>query len=217
MFFTIDEEKKRTWNRGWWRRRRKGKVFVGTAAAIAAAGAALLAYGALNGGFFALLERASLQDVGFRASQCVGYGLGLLLAAVALAGNIARVSRLPPAIKAEALTIENGILLYRCQVPGAVPKGKVHVCRARLDECFWYWEPKREQVVIWIDKDHIGAIMCGNVPVASAGAIDDSMLGEFAGGLGFSPWFEPDLAGELRRLGVPERELPAGRRFLNGC
>lgn len=183
------------------------------AAAYVVIGVALLVFGILHGGFGALWAPGASFEEAFPTFCCSVAGLTLLLCAGALAGNIWRESRVPSTIKAETLTIENGILVHCSQIAGVVPKGKVHVSRARLNECFWYWEPRREQVIIWNEKGHLGSIMCGNVPVASVGAIDDSMLDEYAGGLRLSPWFQPDLMAELDRAGVPRRQLPRGRRF----
>lgn len=214
MVFTVDEGRKQSWNHGWWRRRRKGKILAGMAAGYVVIGVALLVYGILHGGFGALWAPGASFEEAFPTFCCSVGGLTLLFCAGALAGNIWRVSRDPSTVKAEALAIEDGVLTYRFREEGLTPRGKVRMWRARLGECFWYWEPEKEQVVVWIGEGHVGAIMCGDVDVAEAGDAD-AALTRYADMLNFFPWFEPDLIGELRRLGVPEKELPSWRRFLN--
>ena len=214
MVFTVDETRKKQWNRGWWRRRRKGKILAGMAAAYVVIGVALLVYGILHGGFGALWAPGASFEEAFPTFCCSVAGLTLLLCAGALAGNVFRVSRWTSTIGAESLMIEDGILTYRFRIAGLTSRGKVRIWRARLAECSWYWEPELEQVVVWIGKGHVGAIMYGDVDDSEVGDAD-AALTRYADILNFYPWFEPDLMGELRRLGVPEERLSPWRRFLN--
>lgn len=214
MVFTVDEDRKQSWNVGWWRRQRTGKAFVAMAAFWAAVGIAALTYDLATGMFGVFANTAYGFWEQFKAIICVSAVPGCLGVSVALVANIASRSRFPSRVKSESLVIEDGVLTYRYRIVRSTPPGEVHVMRAYLGECFWYWEPESEQVVIWTEGGHLGAMRAGDVPEALAGDADDSVL-LFAGSFIIYPWFEPDLIAELKRTGVPERQLSGWRRFLN--
>ncbi len=208
MTFTIDDEKKKNFNKLWWTRRKSGKAFVGMGMMSLLIGFVFLICELKKVSGPAILNEIFLQHFFLVAS------ITFFLLSLCFFGNVARKTRMPSKIKSESLVIENGILTYTYFHKGSVPSGQIHVVRAHLDECFFYWEKEREQVVIWHESGHLGAIRTGDIPKDQVGQIDEQSL-LFAGSFFLCPWYEQDLMLELKKAGVAEKSLTGVCYFLN--
>lgn len=206
MVFTVDQEKKRTWNHGWWRDWTQGKVGLAVACICSIGLLALVAYGVATLDLSALA--AESHELGnwpetTRLAMMLAAGGALLAGALITIGGTLR-HRSAPARQTseETITVEDGWLSMRYHRRlDPVATGQ-DVAVAWLPGCTWWWDAPRRQLVI--DAKESGAVRDwhyddpDNQPVVPFESMRPASF------MRFYPFFEPDLIAYLRQIGAPE-------------
>lgn len=207
MTFTVNPEKKRTWNHGWWRDWPQGKVGLVVAALCTAGLVGVSLYAALTIDASALAAEAyALGDrpETMRLGVCLGAAALMLTAALVLFGGTLRHRSAPERqTSGESIAIENGWLTMRYHRRLDPSPTGLDVAVAWLPGCSWWWDAKRRQLVI-------DAVSAGSVrdwhyddPAREESVPFEAM--HQASLMRLYPFYEPDLMAYLRQIGVAER------------
>ncbi len=207
MTFTVNPEKKRTWNHGWWRDWTQGKVGLAVAALCVAGLVGVALYVALAIDFSALATE--VYELGERPEMtrlavCLGIAAVLLTAALILIGGTLRHRSAPARqTSGESIVVENGWLVMRYHRRLDPSPAGQDVAMAWLPGCAWWWDAKRRQLVI--DAVTPGAVRDWHYDDPSrAAAVPFEAMNQVSF-MRFYPFYDPDLMAYLRQTGVAER------------
>ncbi|WP_455136784.1 hypothetical protein [Thermophilibacter sp.] len=206
MTFTVNPDKKRTWNHGWWRDWAQGRVAIVVACLCAAVLVAVGVYAALTLDPAALAAEA--RELGSRPettrlAMTMAASAVLLAGALICAGGVLRHRSAPARqTSAESVTVEGGWLTMRYhRTLDSSPTGQ-DVAVAWLPGCAWWWDARRRQLVI--DARESGAVRDWHYddPASQpAVAFGDMRPVSF---MRLYPFYDPDLLAYLRQTGAPE-------------
>lgn len=202
MQFTLDPQKKRTWNFGWWKGSGQGRFgfWFGAACLVVAVVSAVRLPGAWDSSAFGDPFASDEAVLGNIAAVC-WLAVPLALAAIFWGGILRYAIAEVNSLSGESLAIEGGVLTMTYHVVGDEP-GAMDVGAADLARCSWKWDPGLRKLTVraeergavreWHYRDyaHEAAVPFGAMEEG------DTMV--------FSPYFDPDPVEVLRGMGVPE-------------
>lgn len=203
MTFTVNPEKKRTWNHGWWKDWTQGKVLIGVSVVSMAGLVVTVAHMLLA----VDLGLAFSLDAPGQSDAMVSLFLHVVVASVfivlsCLIFSVVRRSREPQRqTSAESLSVADGWLTFARHVRADTDADGMRVTSARLADCSFWWDEKRRQLVI--DAEKPGAIVGWHTDLAHLG--EQPTRYQNADMLRLYPFYDPDPVAYLREMGVTER------------
>ncbi len=205
MTFTVDQEKKRTWLRGWWRDRAQGKVLL--ALSVIGLVSMVLLLPSFIEAVQTMLALSHIQNALERSDAASASSGAVLKMSVAFVLAVCGIPvftyprRAAKAFSAESLTIEDGCLRWiRHDNSRSDELFEVSVCR--LSDCAFHYDEKRRLLVVKATRP--GAV-AGGMAASAAAALSARAEGMTAFELlEFWPYFSPDPVQALRDLGVRE-------------
>lgn len=201
MVFTLNEEHKRTWNKGYWKRTTQGRVLTAMAVIGLVTFALMLpgyidAYRAFDA--YASLDQNVPDDAAVRFFVSI-FALGVQLVFMACAIPAANAGS-APSIEGERLYTSGAYLCFDRidKVMG------VFTIKCMMENCSFAWSEKERLLHIYGDSDE--DVRYGTRPgYAEAESAPFEELTP-CGEMNFAPYFDPDPIAYLREHGMREKK-----------
>ena len=209
MTFTVNPEKKRTWNHGWWRDWTQGKVLIAVSVTSMAGLVVTVAHALLTVDFdlaFATGAPGQSDEMVELIYHLMLWGLFLGLSCLIFSVIRHRSAPLKES-SAESITVEDGWLTFARHITADPDPAGMRVTAARLADCRFWWDARRRQLVI--DAAEPGAIAGGHTDLAHLK--EQPSAYERVDCLRLYPFYDPDPVEYLRRAGVRERAPRSAR------